>query len=145
MGGDVTIDDGARTEVIALRGRAIEDAAPANGEVYVWVAANNRWEPGSAGGGGSITISQSTINFGANTQTEYNAALTVSDAAITATSKILISVSGESTADHSADEVMAENITVVYANLVNGVSFDILARCDSGTWGQYKINYTIDY
>lgn len=41
--------------VVAIQGNAVEAAAPADGETLVWVAANNRWEPGPAGGVGTDT------------------------------------------------------------------------------------------
>lgn len=52
MSQDAIIDSSARVTVKGLRGREIQDAAPSNGDVYQWVAANSRWEP-TAGGGGS--------------------------------------------------------------------------------------------
>lgn len=39
--------------VARLRGRAVADTAPANGQALIWSAANNRWQPGTVSGGGS--------------------------------------------------------------------------------------------
>lgn len=93
----------------------------------------------------AVVIRQVTVDFGVITQTEYNTTLAVADTSITATSKILISVAGESTTDHSQDEVMSESIFVTYSDLSAGVGFNIIASCLTGTWGKYKINYTVKY
>lgn len=37
--------------VAALRGRSVEDAAPADGNVLIWDSTNTQWEPGSPPGG----------------------------------------------------------------------------------------------
>jgi hypothetical protein len=39
--------------VVGIRGRAVAATAPTNGQGLVWSASNNRWEPGTVGGGGS--------------------------------------------------------------------------------------------
>jgi hypothetical protein len=44
-------------DVVALRGYAVHTAAPDDGDVLIWVAANSRYEPGPmTGGGGSGTV-----------------------------------------------------------------------------------------
>lgn len=46
-------------EVVALRGRAIANVAPADNQVLVWSSTNNRWEPqDQSGGGGNATAIQ---------------------------------------------------------------------------------------
>lgn len=90
-------------------------------------------------------ITQTEIDFGAATQTQHNVTLTVNDANITANSLIIVSIAATETTDHSIDEALAENINVIAGNVVAGVSFDIMAFCDSGTYGKYKVNYSIKY
>lgn len=99
----------------------------------------------NASGGGSITVSQTTLNFGPITQIEYNTAVTISDAAIQATSRIMVALSAEATTDHSTDEIIIEDIKVSYGNVVAGVGFDIVGYCPCGTYGSYKVNYHIKY
>ena len=88
MSGDANIDSSARVDVVGLRGRDIQDAAPSNGDVYQWVAANSRWEPTAGGGGGTPGGSNKQVQyndggaFGAEAGFEYDKAtneLTVPD------------------------------------------------------------------
>lgn len=95
--------------------------------------------------GGIIGMSQSTIDFGSATQREYNTTVTVPDLNIQTTSKIVVSIAGDATADHSTDEILLERIYLTTTNIVANTSFDIIAYCESGTHGQYKVNYQIAY
>lgn len=45
VSGDVDLDNAGVAEVVGLRGRDLQDAAPADGETLVWSDVNNRWEP----------------------------------------------------------------------------------------------------
>jgi len=49
LGGDLEGNVGAAT-VIKLQNRAVAPNPPSDGQVLVWRSANQRWEPGSAGG-----------------------------------------------------------------------------------------------
>lgn len=91
----------------------------------------------------STSLQQATIDFG--TTNDFNTTLTVSDVNITSTSKMVCSLSAETTTDHSIDEVLVAGIVVIAGNVVNGVGFDIMAYCENGTTGKYKVNYTINY
>ena len=93
----------------------------------------------------NASIQQATINFGTNTQTEFNATTTVSDTNITATSKIVATLCAEATTDHSIDEVIISGVVVSAGNIVAGASFDLNGYCQEGTHGLYKINYEIKY
>lgn len=96
----------------------------------------------SASGGSTVQSGQVEVDFGAS-ETDV-ATVTVSAAWVTATSKIVCNPSATATADHSVDEVWAEGINAYPTNIVNGVSFDIVAKsCGDGqsTWGKYNINY----
>lgn len=92
-----------------------------------------------------LSIAQAEINFGLITQTEYNTSVTVIDSNIDTASLITCCLSATATTDHSIDEAMISGINVMAGNIQDGVGFDILAYCDSGTFGKYKINYTIKY
>lgn len=91
------------------------------------------------GGGGNS--GQATINFGASSTEDYNTTVTVNNAAITTGSYIRVSPYAAATADHDSDDYAVEGITAYATNIVNGVSFDIVASAVNGTWGRYLINY----
>lgn len=92
-----------------------------------------------------VSIRQVELNFGLSTTEDFNTYVVVNDPDILTTSKISCCVSGEETDDHSLDEVLAANITAIAGNIINNTSFEIFAFCDNGTYGKYKINYTINY
>lgn len=92
-----------------------------------------------------IASGAASLDFGAITQTEYNTSVDVVDSLITATSKIVATLSGEITADHEIDEIFLSRITLVCGNISAGVGFTIYGSCLDGTHGIYKINYTITY
>ena len=81
------------------------------------------------------------IDFGASSSNNDTASVTVPATWVTNNSIIAVSLSYSSTADHSSDEVMIEQIQLSAGNIINGVSFDILASCPSLTWGDYNVNY----
>lgn len=91
------------------------------------------------------TQSAATVSFGAITQKEYNTKITISNSSINTSSIIITSLSINSTADHSPDEIMIEDIAVSAGNIIQSTSFDIVAFCPTGTYGQYWINYQITY
>lgn len=95
--------------------------------------------------GPELSLFQVEVNFGSSTSEDFNTSVTVNDLNILSTSKILCSVAGIATDDHSIEEILASNITVIAGKIIANTSFDILAFCDNGTYGKYKINYTINY
>lgn len=94
----------------------------------------------SPGGGGNFE--QATVDFGASSSQDYNAVTTVSAAWVTSASIILCTPSGEATADHDSEDYILEGITASVTNIVDGVSFDVIAGCPTGTWGDFIINCT---
>lgn len=90
-----------------------------------------------------ITVGQALLDFGSTE--EANASLFVADTNITLTSKIIVSVSAESTLDHSIDEILISGVTVIAGNNNAGVGFTIYGYTPQSTTGTYKINYTIEY
>lgn len=99
----------------------------------------------NATGGSSIIIGQASLNFGVVTREEYDTNIAVADATITSSSRIVVSLSAETTADHSIDEVVNSEVVVSAGNVVNGVGFTIYGKCAAGTYGLYKVNYLIQY
>lgn len=96
------------------------------------------------GGAGSTVSGQATVDFGAITQEDSYAAVTVGTASVLTSSIISVTPSGVATADHDTDDYQWDNISGYVTNIINGVSFDIIGVAPNGTWGQYKFNYTIN-
>lgn len=88
-------------------------------------------------------VQQAEIDFG--TVNDYIAKITIADTNIKINSRVVCSIAGEITIDHSIDEVVIAGIVVVAGNVINGTSFDIFAYCENGTTGKYKVNYIIKY
>lgn len=95
---------------------------------------------GSSTGGGNFE--QATLDFGSSASLDYNTVTTVSAAWVTSSSVILCTPSGAATADHDPEDYILEGITACVTNIVDGVSFDVLAGCSSGTFGEFIINCT---
>jgi len=96
---------------------------------------------------GAPTISQATLNFGPITSRQTLTSVTISDTSIVSgTSKIIAVLVGDYSTDHpTAEEILLEDVRIASGNLVTGVGFDIVGYCPRGTYGSYKVNYTISY
>lgn len=90
-----------------------------------------------------LTKGQASVNFGASTQTSYEATTTVSTASAVSASVITVTPAGTSTADHAPDEYFAEGIYGYVTNIIDGVSFDIVGIAPHGSHGSYLFNYII--
>ena len=118
--------------------------APASGDRFYDTALGvERYYTGASW---SATLSGSaTVNFGANpfqATGEGNVVkVTVPATWVTASDVITVSPQAIATADHDPDDYAAEGITAYAANIVPGVSFDIIAQAANSSWGQYKISY----
>lgn len=87
----------------------------------------------------AITITQVEVDFG-NSVNVVEVTTTVTDAAVSATSKLLLSVAGDAPTGGDADDVMVQDYQLS-AVPVSG-SFDLTARCiDGPTNGKLKVNY----
>lgn len=91
---------------------------------------------GTTVGGGA------TINFGASPGTDV-VTLTVADVNVLTASKVFVFMSRESTAEHNEDEHSIAPIKFTVGNIVNGVSFDIVAVSDWTLDGTFLVNYLI--
>lgn len=81
------------------------------------------------------------IDFGAS---EANSvAYTIADTRITTSNVIIPSLAYYDTADHTAEEALCEGITLCASNVVDGVSYDIIAFAPNCTWGRYYINVQV--
>jgi hypothetical protein len=81
-------------------------------------------------------LSKVTVDFGENSEFIKT---TVSDAGVSTSSVIVVSLGGVVTGD--ADEVEFVDLIPSVANIVNGVGFDIYVRAIGGANGQFYINY----
>jgi len=59
---------------------------------------------------------------------------------VTTTTKIVCFVENDGV-DHTGEDAQLENIIATAYNIVNGVSFDIIAVAHNLTWGRYVIKY----
>ena len=95
----------------------------------------------ASGGGGSGNAETAEVNFGSASSTETGeATATVAAPWVASSSIIVCSPAGTATADHDPDDYFLEGITAYATNIVNGVSFDIVAVAPNNTWGRYNIN-----
>jgi len=96
---------------------------------------------GAAGGGGGGTFGQVTADFGLTNP--GSVVVTVADPGVTTASRIVASVAIPSSRD--LDEMELAPVQVAPGNIVNGVSFDLIAVSpDNEADGQYLLNYTRD-
>ena len=94
-------------------------------------------------GGGTRTI-QSTVDFGfASGQEGDIATVTVTTTFATTSSIITCVPFAGTTPDHDPDDPVIEAITVYATNIVDGVSFDLVANAPQNSWGRYLINSTL--
>jgi len=87
---------------------------------------------------------QAIVNFGTILQEDSIAKTTVPMASVLSSSVIMISPAGVATTDHDIDDYQWDDISGYAANIVDGVSFDIVGVAPNGSWGQYKFNYVIN-
>lgn len=84
---------------------------------------------------------QVTVDFGfASGNEDFNATVTVSAPWVGADSRIICLPSGIATTDHDPEDYAMEGITAYPANIIPGVSFDIIVSARNGTFGTYIIN-----
>lgn len=95
----------------------------------------------AAAGGGGVNKVQATVDFGFATGNEGDiASVTVTATWVTATSIIVCTPAGVTTADHDPEDYVIEGIAAYPINIVAGTGFDIVAGARSNTFGNYVIN-----
>ena len=57
----------------------------------------------------------------------------------------LVALSAVPVLANNDEEVLLEDIRVIPGNLVSGVGFDIIGYSPMGTYGTYRVHYTISY
>ena len=95
------------------------------------------------GGSGTFAISQVELDFGNNE--DFNTSLFISDASVTATSKVVCSISAVATSDNTIEDILVSNISLMAGNNVNASGFTIYAYAPDGASGKFKVNYSIVY
>lgn len=79
-----------------------------------------------------------TLDFGFASANEGDVATTTIAASwASSASRIVCLPSPSASADHSTDETVAEDIRFSAVNIINGVSFDVMAYAPQGTWGRH--------
>lgn len=81
------------------------------------------------------------VDFGTITQESDVARVTVTDASISATSYPIVAPYAITTTDHDPDDYSVEWISATIANVIAGVSFEIVAVAPNLTFGKYKFVY----
>ena len=91
----------------------------------------------------STSTGTATVNFGTPASNDTTTSVAVAgQSGILSTSVIQVAKRVEATADHSADEVLAENWEVEVGNIVPGVGFTIYAKCTVGrTYGRFNVDW----
>jgi len=96
---------------------------------------NYRGEVITSSGGGGVTISQATVDFGAFS---YMATTDIVDATVTSSTYVMTSIGG--TGGRDADELEFSPLSVA-AIVTDGVGYQIIASAPNGADGQFNINY----
>lgn len=96
----------------------------------------------TAPGGGSSFFGQATVDFGNAGGEPESVTVTVADAGVSSSSKIVASIAGPADG-REFDEMEMDRFSVVAGNIQNGVSFDLIVHCLTGAaHGQFLVNYT---
>lgn len=104
--------------------------------------------------GGTVTVSEiiSLATGGAATKeieidfgvvATNNKKFTIADTEVLTTSKVVATISGKPTADHSTDEIMILDLKAYVNNIVDGVSFDLIVFSNNKLKGKFNINYKL--
>jgi hypothetical protein len=95
--------------------------------------------PASSGGSGTTVYSTTAdVNFGPNE--DGAAEVIVSATWVTSTTKIMVSPSGATTADHDPEDYVLEGVFGIPDLIVDGVGFTLRAGCNNTTFGTYNFN-----
>lgn len=95
----------------------------------------------SAASEGATYSVQATVDFGYPSGGEGDTAtVTVPAAWVDAGATIICTPAMVATPDHDPDDALVETIISRATNIIPGVSFDIDAYAQNGSWGRYVIN-----
>lgn len=99
------------------------------------------WEPASLSVLGGVDVKQTEIDFGSTPISDKE--FTITDASVTGTSQIVVSVAYENTTNNTADEVVATGLMVTAGKPTSG-SFTLTAWSNTDLLvGKYKVNYIV--
>lgn len=141
IGGNVGIGTSPIEALDIVGSIKMVDGNEASGYVLTSDAAGvGSWQPASTGGG---TIGQATLDFGASP--DNNTSIFIADAAITAISRIIVSIAAEDTPDNTITDILIAGITVMGGNVAAASGFTIYAYTPVGIAGEVLVNYTIQY
>ncbi len=127
------------TTILNVFTAALKGLAPASGGgTSNFLRADGTWAapPGGSGSAGSCVVD---VDFGAAISSTEATTTVTGQAWVTASSRILVSASGESTADHDPEDALIEGVTAIATNLVAGVGFDVIAHSPDGSSGTYRL------
>lgn len=96
---------------------------------------NVNWNTFTGGGGTTVNSVSIPIDFGTESDT---LTVTVSASWVTTSTMIFLTVIPNSS-DHDPEDVVLEEISVTYGNIINATSFDIFVHAPCGTWGRYVV------
>ncbi len=130
--GDQTNITGNAGTVTTINGRI---AAGTNVTLSGTGTAASPYVISASGGGGSITVSQATVDFGAF---GYMAMASIADNTVTTSTRVMISIAG--TGGRDADELEFSPLSVA-AIVKDGIGYDIIATAPLGADGQFNINH----
>ena len=85
-----------------------------------------------------LNSASGVANFG-SAPGSHNTTTTISATWVKASSIIMVGPLATATSDHDPDDYIADGISCVVANIVNGVSFDIITTAPNMTTGTYNI------
>ena len=89
-----------------------------------------------------VKSGSAVLDFGA-TPTDTGSVVVTGQTNILAGSKITVSIAYADSADHSADEHLAEPLRVIAGTIVPGTGFTIYGICDLfPTYGKFNVNWT---
>jgi hypothetical protein len=103
-----------------------------------FLRADGTWAAPSGGGGSgsSVFTASTTVDFGTS---DDLVSATVAATWADTTKTIVLSILPNTT-DHDYEDVIIEQLSCTYGNIVNGVSFDVFVHAPETTWGRYIIN-----
>lgn len=99
------------------------------------------WATPAGGGGGSLTVTEVTLDFGV--VPVGSKSFDITDAAATTASKIVMVASANPAAGRQADELEMDGLTCAAVCLVDGTIKAFVVATPGPVTGQYKFNYTL--
>jgi hypothetical protein len=90
------------------------------------------------GAGGTTVTGEVDFGFPSGGEGDI-ATVTIPTTGVTALSNIVCSVLASASLDHDPQDASVEGVVAYAANIIPGVSFDIVATAVNNTWGRYEV------